>query len=525
MPDQITVPKSTAEADPRRWIALAVLLLATFMNLLDLTIVNVAIPSLQSGLHSNPSEIEWVVAGYALAFALGLLPFGRLGDIIGRKRLFIVGVVVFTVASAACGLAPSIEWLIAARVLEGIGGGIMTPQVLALMQVMFPPQEKGLAFSIFGLVSGLASVTGPIVGGVLISTNLFGLDWRPIFLVNVPFGLLAIVAGLFLIPITKGNRSLKNDFGGIAIFGVAILALVFPLVQGQTMGWPVWFFALMAGGVVLIAVFYLFERARERRGRAVLLSPLLLHEPNFLLGAVLTLLFFSAVPGLFMLMALFFQEGFGFTPLQSGLTTVPWPIGVAIASAAGGRLGGRFLRFRLLAGIVLLIIGLSVLRVVMTGVTNTIDTWSFVPPLVTGGLGLGLLISALFQITLAMVPPEEAGAGSGALQTFQQVGGAMGIALLGQIFFAAVAADLAAGTDPHVAYVTAIGDALYYDIGAFILMAFLAPFLRAAAKDETPAASSRPARPSRAISRPKVMLPAGRPLAARNKAGSVHTRQ
>lgn len=525
MADQIVVPKTAAEADPRRWAALAVLLLATFMNLLDLTIVNVAIPSLQSSFHSNPSQIEWVTAGYALAFALGLLPFGRLGDIIGRRRLFLSGVVIFTIASAACGTAPTIEWLIASRVLEGIGGGIMMPQVLALMQVMFPPQEKGLAFSLFGLISGLASVTGPIVGGLIIATNLFGLDWRPIFLVNVPFGLLAIIAGMFLIPITKGDRTLKNDYVGMAISSVAILSIVYPLVQGQTMGWPAWLFAMMAGGMVLIAVFYLRERSRERQGKAVLLSPHLLHEPNFLLGAVLTLLFFSAIPGLFMLMALFLQEGFGFTPLQSGLTTVPWPIGVAIASAASGRLGSQFLRFRLLAGIILLIIGLSVLRIVITGVMNTIDTWAFVPPLVTGGLGLGLVISALFQITLGMVPPEEAGAGSGTLQTFQQVGGATGIALLGQIFFSAVAADLANGMAPHVAYVTAIGDALYYDLGVFILMAFLAPFLRPTPKGAAPADNARPSRASRDGRHPKKVLPRTRSLAADYVTGTVHARQ
>ena len=197
MSSQFHVPQSKAEADPKRWIALAVLLLASFMNLIDVTIVNVAIPSMQTNLGADPSQIEWVIAAYVLAFALGLLPFGRLGDIVGRTHMFLIGVAAFTVASAACGLAPSIEWLIAARVLQGLAGAMMTPQVLAIATVTFPPEERGQSFSLFGLSAGLAAVAGPIIGGLLIGANLGGLDWRPIFLVNVPVGILAIVLGWF----------------------------------------------------------------------------------------------------------------------------------------------------------------------------------------------------------------------------------------------------------------------------------------------------------------------------------------
>lgn len=180
MSSQFHVPQSKADADPRRWVALAVLLLASFMNLIDVTIVNVALPSLQQNLGADPTQIEWVIAAYVLSFALGLLPFGRLGDIVGRTRMFLIGVAAFTLASAFCGLAPSIEWLIVARVLQGLAGAAMTPQVLAIAQVTFPPEEKGQAFSLFGLSSGLAAVAGPIVGGLLIGANLFDLDWRPI---------------------------------------------------------------------------------------------------------------------------------------------------------------------------------------------------------------------------------------------------------------------------------------------------------------------------------------------------------
>src|SRR5215217_6349412 len=242
-----------APPDPRRWLALFILLIANFMNLIDVTIVNVAIPSMQQNLGADASQIEWVIAAYIMAFALGLLPFGRLGDIVGRTTLFLWGVAGFTLASGLCGLAPNIEFLIAARVIQGLAGAMMTPQVLAIATVTFPPHERGQAFSLFGLSAGLASVCGPILGGVLVSANLFGLDWQPIFLVNIPIGIAAVVAGWFLIPRLPGHPGLKNDFVGIVLFGLGILAVVFPIVEGRTYGWPLWTFAMMVAGVALMA--------------------------------------------------------------------------------------------------------------------------------------------------------------------------------------------------------------------------------------------------------------------------------
>ena len=223
-----------ADAYPRRWPALATLLLAGFMNLIDITIVNVALPRLQASLGATSTEIEWVVAAYVLAFALGLLPFGRLGDMIGRKRMFLIGIGLFTLFSAFCGLAPSMDTLIAARVLQGLAGAMMMPQVLAIAQVMFPPQERGLAFSLFGLSAGLASVAGPLAGGLLIGADLFGLDWRPIFLVNIPVGIARRRCRPALIPALPPHPNLTVDFGGVAIAGLSILLLVFPLIEGHS---------------------------------------------------------------------------------------------------------------------------------------------------------------------------------------------------------------------------------------------------------------------------------------------------
>jgi EmrB/QacA subfamily drug resistance transporter len=345
-------------ADPRRWPALFVLLIANFMNLIDVTIVNVALPSMREGLGATDSQIEWVVAAFVLAFALGLLPFGRLGDIVGRTHMFLWGVGAFTAASALCGLAPNIEFLIIARVIQGLAGAMMTPQVLAIATVTFPPHERGQAFSLFGLSAGLASVCGPILGGLLISANLFGLDWQPIFLVNIPIGIAAIVAGYFLIPRLPGHAGLKNDYVGIVLFGVSIVLLVFPIVEGRAYGWPAWCLAMIVAGIVGLGLFTLWTRQRARRGEPQLLNFDLITNKDFMFGALVITVFASGIPGMFMVISLLLQSGFGFTPLQSGLTNTPFSVGVLLASFIAGRLGSRQLRSRLAASGILLSSGI-----------------------------------------------------------------------------------------------------------------------------------------------------------------------
>jgi EmrB/QacA subfamily drug resistance transporter len=484
MSSQFHVPQSKADADPRRWVALAVLLLASFMNLIDVTIVNVALPSLQQNLGADPSQIEWVIAAYVLAFALGLLPFGRLGDIVGRTRMFLIGVAAFTVASAFCGLAPSIEWLIFARVLQGLAGAAMTPQVLAIAQVTFPPEEKGQAFSLFGLSAGLAAVAGPIVGGLLIAANFGGLDWRPIFLVNIPFGILAVVAGWYLIPRTPGHPTLKNDFVGIVLFGAAVVGVVYPLVEGHTLGWPVWLWGLMAAGLLFVGVFIIWERHRARIDQPQLLNFSLISNPNYLLGLLITTIFASGIPAMFMVISLMLQSGYGFTPLESGLVNTPFSVGVLAVSLFIGRLGQRYLRTRLGLGAAMLVLGIGWLDLIIRGLGDSVDHWTFLPPLFLAGLGLGLGFSGLFQSVLSGVPARDAGAGSGALQAFQQVGGAVGVALVGQIFFTQLAAGFAAGNPPHVAFAEAAGPAILYQIVAFGLVVVLVPFLRIKRPDQ-----------------------------------------
>ena len=469
---------SKADADPRRWVALFVLLIANFMNLIDVTIVNVALPSMREGLGATDSQIEWVVAAYIMAFALGLLPFGRLGDIVGRTTLFLWGVAGFTLASALCGLAPNIEFLIAARVIQGLAGAMMTPQVLAIATVTFPPQERGQAFSLFGLSAGLAAVCGPILGGVLISGHLFGLDWQPIFLVNIPIGIAAVVAGWFLIPRLPGHPTLKNDYVGIALFGAGLVAVVFPIVEGRAYGWPLWAFAMIVAGFALLVAFVFWTRSRAAAGQPQLLNFDLITNRQFMFGAFVTTVFASGIPGMFMVISLLLQGGFDFTPLESGLTNTPFSVGVLIASLIAGRFGSRYLRSRLATSGALLVTGIAWLHFYIASVTDSIDHWQFLVPLLLAGIGLGLGFSALFQLVLANVPPRDAGAGSGALQAFQQVGGALGVALIGQIFFSNLGNSLASGDTPHAAFAGASSLALWYVIASFGLVLLLAGFFK-----------------------------------------------
>jgi EmrB/QacA subfamily drug resistance transporter len=466
-----------AHAFERRWIALFVLLMASFMNMIDITIVNVALPSMQKNLGASESGIEWVVAGFILAFALGLLPFGRYGDIIGKKKILLIGVASFSVASLFCGVAANIEMLIVARIIQGIAGAVMMPQVLALAQIMFPPKERAVAFSLFGLTAGLASVAGPVTGGFLIHANLWGLDWRPIFLINVPIGIACVLAGRVLIPDVKGNPGLKNDWVGIALAAIAMFVLIVPLIEGRGFGWPAWTIVMMLAALPVAAIFVWWERRQNAKGSAELIPLTLMRNRNFVVGSLGLMVFFSAMPGFFLILALFLQSGYQLDALHSGLTTIPFPIGVLVASVITGRLGGKAPKFRILFGSAALIIAALLLRHVVAGVGDRLVSTDFILPLLIGGLGTGITISPLFQTALASVPPRDAGSGSGALQSIQQVGGAFGVAIISQIFFALLAADMADGVTAHEAFKSSFETAVLYNIACYLVVSASTIFL------------------------------------------------
>src|SRR5580693_4926811 len=290
---QILAPPATAgQADPRRWLTLIILLLAAFMNLLDVSIVNIAIPSIQRNLHASYADVQWALAGYTLAYALVLITGGRLGDTFGRKRLFLIGVAGFTIMSALCGAATGPGMLIGCRVAQGAMGAIMVPQVLAVIQVIFPPRERIKALAGFGVTAGLGTVSGPLLGGLLIQHNLFGLGWRPIFLINLPVGIIAVIASAILVPESRAPRPPRLDPIGVLLVSTALLLLLYPLVQGRELGWPAWTFVSMAVSLPVFAAFVLYERAKARRDGSPLVELSLFRERGFSVGMAIAVAFF-----------------------------------------------------------------------------------------------------------------------------------------------------------------------------------------------------------------------------------------
>jgi EmrB/QacA subfamily drug resistance transporter len=453
----MSTPTATTEpgrapggADPRRWVALAVVLTAGFMQLVDISIVNVAIPSIQRDLDATYAQIQWVLAGYQLAFAVMLITGGRLGDIFGRKRLFMIGMAGFTLASALCGLAQSPSMLIGSRVLQGFMGAIMFPQILSVIQVTFPPRERATAFGIFGATIGLATITGPLVGGLLIQADLLGLEWRPIFLVNVPIGVGALVAAARYLHESRAPRALRLDPVGVAIVTAGLLLLVYPLVQGRDLGWPLWTFLSMAAAVPVLAGFALYERHKKALDGSPLVDLDLFRQRSFVPGLAVAGIFFMGIPAFFLTFSLWLQIGLGFTALHAGLTGAPFAVGSALASAASVRLAPALGRRILSVGSLLLVAGMLALIWTVDRYGGSVTSWQLLPALLVCGLGLGCVVAPLVNVVLAGIRAQDAGSASGVLSTVQQVGGAVGVALIGVVFFGLLGSQAAGVADDLV---------------------------------------------------------------------------
>jgi EmrB/QacA subfamily drug resistance transporter len=421
--------------DRRRWLTLAILLLAAFMNLLDVSIVNIAIPSIQRNLNASYADVQWALAGYTLAYALVLITSGRLGDTYGRKRLFMIGVAGFTVMSALCGAAQSPGMLIACRAVQGAMGAIMVPQVLAVIQVTFPSAERIKALAGFGVTAGLGTVSGPLLGGLLIQHDLLGLSWRPIFLINVPVGIIAIAASAVLVRESRAPRPPKLDPVGVGLISAALLLLLYPLVEGRQLGWPGWTFASMAAAGPVLAAFIGYERIKQRRDGSPLVPLGLFGERGFSVGMATAIAFFLGIASFGLLLTLFLQLGLGFTPLHAGLTFLPFSAGVLVSSGAAARLAPRFGRGVTMAGALAIGGAMAWLIEIVHQHGAAVTTWELVPGLAAAGLGLGAVIAPLADIVLARVPERDAGSASGVFNTGLQLGNSIGIALIGVIFF------------------------------------------------------------------------------------------
>ncbi|MGW2309438.1 MFS transporter [Actinomadura luteofluorescens] len=428
---------------PRRWLGLSAILAATLLNLLDSTVVNVAAPAIRADLGGSFSALQWTAAGYTLALAVALLTGGRLGDMFGRRPVLLAGAAAFTAMSAACAFAWSPESLIAARVAQGLCAAVMIPQGFGLIRDLFGA-HTGKAFALFGPVIGLATILGPVVAGLLIDADLFGTGWRAIFLVNVPVGGYALIVGARALPApAAADRSGGLDVAGMLLGGLGMSMLVYPLVQGRELGWPTWSLALLAGSVPVLALFALHQLRRARRGRTPLVRLSVFAGRAYSSGVLFVVVFFGAIAGFSLATGLFLQLGLGYTPLAASLAMSSWAVGAFAGSAFSGmtmtRLGRRVLHL----GLLLMLAGLAALYAVFEAAGTGVGGWHLAAPLLLFGAGMGMIFVPLFDVIVADIADHEVGSGSAALESVQQLGASLGIAVLGTVFFGAVGAPVA----------------------------------------------------------------------------------
>ena len=472
---QAAPPHPLDGAYRRRWPAAAVMIVASTVDLIDGTIVNVALPTIRRDLGATGAQLEWIVSAYMLAFAAALITAGSLGDLLGRKRLFLLGTAVFGAASLGAGVAQTANELIAARVVQGAAAATMSPQVLATFRAMFSGKERGAAFGAYGATLGFASAIGLILGGVLTQANLFGWGWRTVFLVNVPIVVGSLIAAAIVVPETRARSHRRPDLAGAAILTAALVAIVFPILEGRRLGWPAWGWAMLAAGVAALVGLAVAEDRLPRPRVAPLLRPRLLRRPAFTAGLIVQLAFSIGMQGFALVFVLWLQTGQGYSPLRSGLTMVAFSVGSFIAAPLAIPLAQRWGRLVLMVGALLMAAGTAGIAVGAHHVGTGNGPGPLVPGLLVAGLGLALLVIPLVNVVLAAVPAHAAGGASGLFGTAQQIGGAIGVAVMGTIFFG----DLAGGS-----FKAAYLGVTPYLVAVFLVAAVLCLALPATAVDE-----------------------------------------
>lgn len=415
-------------------IALAAVLLGAFLSIADFFIVNVALPTIDSRLHASSGTLELVVAGYGVPYALLLVLGGRLGDLYGRRRLFMVGMSSFTLFSLLCGLAPNVATLIACRGLQGASAALMVPQALATIQATSAGQRRARALGLYGATAGIAAVVGQIAGGALVAANIGGWSWRPIFLVNVPLGLAGLVLAWRTVPVTRSSEPARIDPLGTALLATMVISLLVPLTEGRALGWPAWSLALLALFVPAALVFVTAERRLERLGGHPIVPPSLVRLPGMNRGLLIAAPFFAGFGAFMFVSALALQGGAGLGPLGSGLALVPMAVSFLLASLQTARLTARYGRRVISVGALLQAVGLAGLALTLLLAWPGVDALNLAPAMIVAGFGQGLMMSPLFGVVLSGVPADRAGVGSGILVTAQQTALALGVAALGSLF-------------------------------------------------------------------------------------------
>ncbi|MFI5910217.1 MFS transporter [Dactylosporangium sp. NPDC051541] len=420
----ISAPPAPNPAAPRG--VLPALLTVTFLTALDFFIVNVALPAIQLDLGAGPAALQWVVAGFGLALAAGLITGGRLGDLYGRRRVLAIGLVTFTVASVLCGLAPGPGLLIAGRVLQGAGAALIMPQTLAILRIAVPAAAQPRAFARYALTLGLGAVFGQAVGGVLIRADVFGLDWRTCFLINLPVGAAALVM-LRAVPESRGGGT-RLDLAGAGLVTAALVALLLPLIQGREQGWPLWTWVSLAVAAGLFAAFMMLQRYRAEP----LVHPGLFQGRAFAAGLVAVQAFWMGQASFFLVLALYLQSGRGLSALGSGAVFMAVGAGYLLTSLNAHRVAARLGRATVTVGGLVMAAGLGAMALAAGSGLG----W-LLPGLALEGLGMGLALAPLTTLALSTVPPKHTGAAAGVLSTVNQTGNALGVALIGIVFYSA----------------------------------------------------------------------------------------
>ncbi|AIU88839.1 MFS transporter [Pectobacterium odoriferum] len=462
---------STPAVNSPPWLGLSVLLMAGFVTIFDLFVVNVAIPSMQADLGASFAQIGFIVAGYELAFGVLLITGGRLGDVFGRRRLFVVGMAGFTLVSALCGLAPSAGFLIGARILQGLAAALLFPQVYASIRVNFDGDDSRRAFGLLGMTLGLAAIAGQVLGGWLVHANLFGLGWRSIFLINVPVGLLAIASARF-IPESSTPQRPSLDWAGVALVSVGLTLLLVPLIEGPGQGWPAWSLWMLGTATLLLMGFHRQQERRQLAGHLPLVDMRLLAQRRFLLGVLLVLLVYSTSSSFFLCFALLVQTGLGLDPFLAGSIFAPCSVGFVLASLAAPRLVARWGTSAIVAGALVyaVSIGLLIMQVQIAG--GDLVAVRLIPVLVVVGAGQGFIMTPLLNLVLGFVDEVQAGMASGVISTVQQVGAALGVAVVGVLFGTALATGDGAVAQASQ-YVAAFVAGMLYNLIAALLVCIL----------------------------------------------------
>ncbi|MEV5108044.1 MFS transporter [Streptomyces massasporeus] len=469
----------TPAVSPHRWLALAVVTLASFLDNLDANAVTVVLPAIQRDLGAGFATAQWTLAGYALAYALFLITGGRLGDIYGRKRLFMTGVAGFTVASAVCGVAGAPEVLVAGRFAQGFAAALMVPQAVSVVVTMFHRDEWARAFAVLGAALSIGSVGGPLLGGTLTELDVLGLGWRAIFLINVPLGLIALAMAARSMPESRSEQPPRLDLIGVVLLTAASVGVMYPLIQGREAGWPVWMLVLAGAGAVVFAVFVRQQGLRHRRDGSALVPPTLFRHRTTRVGLTVTLLVFSGVASFFLVLTYHLQTGLGWPVLKTALVTAAWPIGITATFQIAWKHGAGRRRMCVAAGSLLMGSGaLWTLLAIWAAGDGQLAWPQLAAAELVMGCGMGLTTPVLTAVVLEEVPADDAGAGSGVLNAAIQFSSAAGVAVIGGLYFRQLetGGGQHAGTG-HFATVTAA--VLGCNVAVFLLTTALSSLLPA----------------------------------------------